>query len=418
MAFDGKIEGFPEFQKSRTDLLARAREMTWYHSVKLDDSFTTQGEFDLYPYVEHYLPFADLSRADCLDIGSGNGFWAFELERKNARSVTASDIADFFDTDFSILHGNDTLRPKGRSAPGAFGEQLRIASCLLKSKLDYRLCSVYDLRPETVGTFDLVHCGSMLMHLFGPLIALQRMASVSRDSFIITTEVELSLEGHSAVQYRGHQIPYVHFVPSPTCLVNMVTACGYEKVLRGPTFFLLFRDRNNPQLMPHTTCIGLKEGSKNVLGLPPPGPVATADQQATVEFAAVPATVQPGQTIDILLNVINRSSRMWHVQDASDAIVAGCGWELRRDGHAVETLAARIEDAIPTCNFLPPGLGTLVGVKIRIPAQEGTLRLKPFVTQRGSQFNIAGPGAAIEVASLEKPQPPPPKSFWQRLTGA
>ncbi len=47
--------------------------------------------FDLRPYVDRYGLPADLSGLRVLDVGTFEGFWAFELERRGA-SVTALDV--------------------------------------------------------------------------------------------------------------------------------------------------------------------------------------------------------------------------------------------------------------------------------------------------------------------------------------
>lgn len=48
-----------------------------------------------------------------------------------------------------------------------------IAHALLRSHVEYRICSVYDLSPEAPGLFDIVFCGSLLVHLQNPLSARQ-----------------------------------------------------------------------------------------------------------------------------------------------------------------------------------------------------------------------------------------------------
>jgi len=37
------------------------------------------------------LPWPDLRGARCLDIGTADGFWAFEMERRGAADVLATD---------------------------------------------------------------------------------------------------------------------------------------------------------------------------------------------------------------------------------------------------------------------------------------------------------------------------------------
>lgn len=385
MAFDGTIQDFPEAKKSRAELLQRARELKWYHTLKLDESLTTPGEFALDPYVPFYLPPFNLAQADCLEIGAGNGYWSYQLEKLGARSVTALDIADFVDTDFSIRFGKESERPTVRSPEGTFGEGLRIAATLLQSRLRYKLCSVYDLRPETAGSYDLVFCGSMLMHLFGPMIALQRMAAVCRDAFLITTETDLSLEGLAALSYRGHEIPYVHFVPSPTCLQHMLTSCGYERVLRGPTFFLEFRDKSNPMKIPHTSFIGLKSVARSGLGLPPPADITGTAARAAIELARPISTVFPGQPFDVLVKVRNESNTLWHQPTANRRLTV----EARAgDGDRVR---------VPVADYLPAGTDSLVNLKLMAPMQEGPLAIDLRLSQGGTDIPVAAPRVEISV---------------------
>jgi len=398
MAFEGRIENFPEFASSRETLLSTARDRSWYHTLELDGSLTTPGEFDLRPYVPYYLPFDNLSRADCLDIGAGNGFWSFEMERKHARSVTAIDIADFSETDFSILCGRDELRPKGRGEPGAFGEQLRIAATLLRSRLIYRLRNVYDLHPERDGMYDLVHCGSMLMHLFGPLLALQRMASVCRDTFIITTQVDPSLEDRCAAAYLGHRIPYVHFVPSPSCLVNMIASCGYENVLQGPLFLLPFRDRAaNPMLIPHMTCIAFKPASANAAGFCAPRRVEPQDQTVRITPQEVPDDVRCGAVFFARFRVENTSVAMWRADRGENELKLGC--ESGRLGRPRGGLAAlsRHRNEVPLGHYLPPGTSTIVTLRLTAPERPGKLVLQPYVTQKNCRFRGEVSPATVRV---------------------
>src|SRR4051812_49953242 len=50
--------------------------------------------FDHRPVIDRYPVPEDLSGMRCLDVGTMDGFWAFELERRGAASVTAIDLDD------------------------------------------------------------------------------------------------------------------------------------------------------------------------------------------------------------------------------------------------------------------------------------------------------------------------------------
>src|SRR5262249_12084216 len=63
----------------------------WYHTIEFPDGTVTPGRFDHRPLVSRYGLPSDLSGKRALDVGSGDGFWAFTLERLGA-DVTSVDI--------------------------------------------------------------------------------------------------------------------------------------------------------------------------------------------------------------------------------------------------------------------------------------------------------------------------------------
>src|SRR6266508_3395377 len=65
----------------------------WYHTIELPGSITTPGEYDLRGTLAR-LPFpATLRGSRCLDVGTHDGFWAFEMERRGG-TVVAIDVDD------------------------------------------------------------------------------------------------------------------------------------------------------------------------------------------------------------------------------------------------------------------------------------------------------------------------------------
>src|SRR3990170_8687518 len=86
---------------------ALVAERTWYHAIELAPGVVTPGLFDRRPYVERYELPADLTGKRVLDVGTQDGFWSFELERRGA-SVTALDLDDPGELDWP-----PRLRPAG-----------------------------------------------------------------------------------------------------------------------------------------------------------------------------------------------------------------------------------------------------------------------------------------------------------------
>src|SRR5439155_16266083 len=79
------------FPPMSADLRERVAEIDWYHTLELAPGVVTEGMFDHRPYVDRYRLPADLRGRRVLEVGTFDGFWAFELERRGAR-VTAIDV--------------------------------------------------------------------------------------------------------------------------------------------------------------------------------------------------------------------------------------------------------------------------------------------------------------------------------------
>ena len=146
----------------------RLGEISWYHTQELGPGVVTPGMFDLRPYVERYGIPADLTGLRALDVGTFEGFWAFELERRGAE-VVALDVDSIQDLDWP-----PRLRPAG---DGRRGEGFEVAREALGSDVRRVGMSVYEATAEALGgEFDLVFCGSVLIHLRDPMLALERLA--------------------------------------------------------------------------------------------------------------------------------------------------------------------------------------------------------------------------------------------------
>ena len=159
--------------------------LTWYHTLDLGGGLVTPGIYDHRPYLPLYDLPADLRGRTALDVGAASGFFAFELERRGA-DVTTVDLPEWFDHDFGPLYRPDQTVESGRAY---LHEPLAVAARLLGSRIRRRHLNVYDLRPETVGEFDVVFCGSLLIHLTDPLRALFRIASVTRQLAVVATVI-------------------------------------------------------------------------------------------------------------------------------------------------------------------------------------------------------------------------------------
>jgi len=216
------------------DTLARVKEIGWYHSLELAPCVVTEGMFDLRPYVGYYGLLARMDGMRALEVGTWDGFWAFAMERRGAE-VVALDLDDERDLDWP---------PRRR--PTAFpaeprGARFALAREILGSRVDRRVVSVYDARPEDLGRFDVVLCGSVLIHLRDQLLALERMAALTRPGGLLISAEEYdpltSLLPLPAARYRPDRDSSVVFwQPGLGTWPRMMRTAGYDRVRRRARF--------------------------------------------------------------------------------------------------------------------------------------------------------------------------------------
>jgi tRNA (mo5U34)-methyltransferase len=152
----------------------------------------TPGFFDLRPVVE-LLPWPDVRGKRCLDVGTADGFFAFELERRGAAEVVAVDIARPEQWDLEPIHRPEGLVYVNHALGDNPSAGFEAAARLIGSSVRLVRSSVYELNPAEIGFFDVVVCGSVLLHLRDPLRALAAIRSVCTDRLLSTNQIELRL---------------------------------------------------------------------------------------------------------------------------------------------------------------------------------------------------------------------------------
>lgn len=143
----------------------RISARSWYHCIEVAPGIKTPGRYDPSEVIETMGFPADLAGKTVLDVGSYDGYFAFEAERRGASYVLATDRHPADHCGFAL------------------------AREILGSRVDYRVASVYDLDPVTFGTFDVVLFPGVFYHLRHPLLALDRIHSVCRESMFLETHV-------------------------------------------------------------------------------------------------------------------------------------------------------------------------------------------------------------------------------------
>ena len=163
----------------------------WYHTLEVAPGVLTPGWFDTRGVAERLPLPRDLAGRRCLDIGTFDGFWAFEMERRGAAEVVAIDVLDPVDWDWPSTGGPSVRAALGARKRGGAG--FRVAHRALESRVEHREVSVYDLDEARVGRFDFVYLGSLLLHLRDPIGALMRVRGVCRGELLVVDNHALLL---------------------------------------------------------------------------------------------------------------------------------------------------------------------------------------------------------------------------------
>jgi tRNA (mo5U34)-methyltransferase len=208
-----------------------ASEHTWYHTIDLGDGVVTDGQYDHRPLVEHYGLPDDLTGKSVLDVGPAHGYFAFELEARGAARVVTAELPRW-----SAHDGSDALKEQfdreglDKSSEAYLHGALGFAVEARNSSVEQQFCNVYDLSPETVGTFDVVFCGSMLIHITDPLRALFAIRSVTRELAILATTVnETRWSRAPRARFVGQPEGQTFWEPNMACLQRWALAAGFAR---------------------------------------------------------------------------------------------------------------------------------------------------------------------------------------------
>ena len=164
----------------------------------------TPGGWDLRP-TSAELPWPDVTGKRCLDVGTADGFWAFELERRGAAEVVATDLPSAF-------------QQKARA-------RFELARELRGSRVVYEERDVYALD----GEYDVVFMGFVLQMVRDPLGALEAIRGVCRGHLLLldTVSLPLSLLPSPLARLDARRNALEHFVFNRRGMRKAVELAGW-----------------------------------------------------------------------------------------------------------------------------------------------------------------------------------------------
>ena len=210
----------------------------WYHSIELAPGIVTPGHVDLRGTAKRLLP-ASGAGLRALDVGTFDGFWAFELEARGAE-VVAIDVESLDAAEWPEQN-RPALEARMREWDLELGRGFRLASEVLGSSVERVLCDVHNLAPERIGgSVDIAFSGAILLHLRDPVGALERITSTlaprGRAILLEPVSVRDTLRSPSrpVAQFQALQTHFNWWYPNLATLKAWLDAAGFSEVrLRG-----------------------------------------------------------------------------------------------------------------------------------------------------------------------------------------
>lgn len=231
---------FPALDAADTE---RITSLAWYHTIDVTSTVTTPGWFDL-RHALPLIPFPDVRGKRCLDVGTWDGFFAYELERRGAAEVVALDVPDLGSIDYPpavrAQPGFDPLQTGEQPRPAGF----RLLHELIGSRVQWVAGNIYDLDPAELGTFDVVVVGSLLVHLRDPVRALDAVRSVTRGWFVLSDYVHAPLDllgwRRPWFELRGESADFQWWLASTKGLRQLLDVGGFDVTRQSPRYLLRF----------------------------------------------------------------------------------------------------------------------------------------------------------------------------------
>ena len=235
----------PALEADSAQLESLRREVAatkWWHTIDLGNGIVTPG-IDPSPARLRELQIPeDLTGLTVLDVGAWDGFFSFEAERRGARRVVATDSFCWGQGGWGTKAGFELAR----RALGSGVEDLDI--------------DPLELSPARIGMFDLVLLLGVLYHMRHPLLALERVFSVTRRQLVLQTQVDLAAIDRPALAfYQGSDLnndPTNWFGPNPQAVVALLRAAGFTEiktVSRWAARETSLADMNGPPVSGHMT---------------------------------------------------------------------------------------------------------------------------------------------------------------------
>jgi len=185
----------------------------FWSNIQLGTKFTLPGRYgpDNTNLIENALP-KDLTGKSILDIGTRDGGWAFECERRNAKKITAIDNWQ-------------------RRSDGYDDKLFKLCHEILNSKV--KLIEMGLVEIDTLNkNFDIVLFLGVYYHMINPLLGLQKIFNICNELVIMEGAMLQTERSLAYALKKGELNADVKnvFLFSPSFIERFALSIGFKKV--------------------------------------------------------------------------------------------------------------------------------------------------------------------------------------------
>jgi tRNA (mo5U34)-methyltransferase len=201
----------------RASLAKEIGERKWFHVFDFGDGLETPGRDVTEPKLAA-LELPDLTGKSVIDIGTYDGYFSFESERRGAARVVANDHWAW------TWPGEDARR------------NFDLVREVLDSRVEALTVPVEELDGAEHGTFDVALFLGVLYHAPDMIRYLRAVRSVTKGMLVLETMVDaLDIDRPAAIAYPTGTFPNDdsnHWGPNPACVEALLHRVGFSRVER------------------------------------------------------------------------------------------------------------------------------------------------------------------------------------------
>jgi tRNA (mo5U34)-methyltransferase len=198
------------------------KDIRWFHSMEIEPGVHTISAAEtekLRKREKAYLDPVDLKGKSVLDVGAWDGYYSIAAKKRGAARVLATDWVCWGGPGWGTKDGFDYARAKSGF------------------DIEDKEIDVPDISLETVGSFDVVFFMGVFYHLRHPLLGLERVAKVTKDTLVVETALDATwMRRPMMVFYPGAEMandPSNWWGPNVPLMLALLKDVGFKDIQWG-----------------------------------------------------------------------------------------------------------------------------------------------------------------------------------------